>query len=129
LHIAFFRQAIAGDIVLWWRGDSSQHRNGRGGWMLVGEIKSQIQSIWNDFWAGGLANPLAVMEQITYLLFIKRLDELQTLEEAKSTTLNIPLERGIFPEGFDGRRTRKPGETICKRATYFGRRRQGEGRA
>jgi hypothetical protein len=40
-----------------------------------------------------------------YLLFIKRLDELQTLEEAKSTTLNIPLERGIFPEGFDGRRT------------------------
>ena len=43
--------------------------------MLVGEIKSQIQSIWDDFWAGGLANPLAVMEQITYLLFIKRLDE------------------------------------------------------
>jgi type I restriction enzyme M protein len=73
--------------------------------MLVGEIKSQIQSIWNDFWPGGLSNPLAVMEQITYLLFIKRLDELQTLEEAKSTTLNIPLERGIFPEGFDGRRT------------------------
>jgi len=33
--------------------------------MLVGEIKSQIQSIWNDFWAGGLSNPLAVMEQIT----------------------------------------------------------------
>jgi type I restriction enzyme M protein len=49
--------------------------------MLVGEIKSQIQSIWNDFWAGGLSNPLAVMEQVTYLLFIKRLDELQTLAE------------------------------------------------
>ena len=78
--------------------------------MLVGEIKSQIQSIWDDFWAGGLANPLAVMEQITYLLFIKRLDELQTLEENKSTTLNIPLERRIFPEGCDGRRTKKPGE-------------------
>jgi type I restriction enzyme M protein len=78
--------------------------------MLVGEIKSQIQSIWNDFWAGGLSNPLAVMEQITYLLFIKRLDELQTREEAKSTTLNIALERRIFPEGFDGRRTKKPGE-------------------
>ena len=54
--------------------------------MLVGEIKSQIQSIWDDFWAGGLSNPLAVMEQITYLLFIKRLDELQTLEENKSAT-------------------------------------------
>jgi type I restriction enzyme M protein len=71
--------------------------------MLVGEIKSQIQSIWNDFWAGGLSNPLAVMEQITYLLFIKRLDELQTLEENKATTLNIPMERRIFPEGKDGR--------------------------
>jgi hypothetical protein len=71
--------------------------------MLVGEIKSQIQSIWNDFWAGGLSNPLAVMEQITYLLFIKRLDELQTLEESKATALNIPIERRIFPEGKDGR--------------------------
>jgi type I restriction enzyme M protein len=78
--------------------------------MLVGEIKSQIQSIWNDFWAGGLSNPLAVMEQITYLLFIKRLDELQTLEENKSTTLNIQMERRIFPEGYDGRRTKKPGD-------------------
>jgi type I restriction enzyme M protein len=44
--------------------------------VLVGEIRNQIDGIWNDFWAGGVANPLAVMEQITYLLFIKRLDEL-----------------------------------------------------
>jgi type I restriction enzyme M protein len=78
--------------------------------MLVGEIKSQIRSIWDDFWAGGLSNPLAVMEQITYLLFIKRLDELQTLEEGRATTLKRPMERRIFPAGFDGRRTKKPGE-------------------
>ena len=67
--------------------------------MLTGEIRNQIDSIWNDFWAGGIANPLSVMEQMTYLLFIKRLDELHTLEERKSQSLKIPRERCIFPEG------------------------------
>lgn len=71
--------------------------------MLVGEIRSQIDSIWNDFWSGGVSNPLSVIEQITYLLFIKRLDEMQSLEEQKARTLNTPLERRIFPEGVDGR--------------------------
>jgi type I restriction enzyme M protein len=70
--------------------------------VLTGEIRNQIDSIWNDFWAGGVANPLSVIEQITYLLFIKRLDELHTLEERKSQRLNIPMERRIFPEGMDG---------------------------
>src|SRR5205807_9895451 len=74
-----------------------------GGYMLTGEIRSQIDSIWNDFWSGGVSNPLSVIEQITYLLFIKRLDELQTVEERKATTLNIPLERRIFPTGRDDR--------------------------
>lgn len=69
--------------------------------MLTGDIRNQIDSIWNDFWAGGVANPLSVIEQITYLLFIKRLDELQTLEERKSGTLKQPMERRIFPEGED----------------------------
>jgi type I restriction enzyme M protein len=71
--------------------------------MLTGEIRSQIDSIWNDFWSGGVSNPLSVIEQITYLLFIKRLDELQTVEEKKATTLSIPLERQIFPKGKDER--------------------------
>jgi len=74
--------------------------------MIVGEIRSQIDSIWNiwnDFWSGGLSNPLSVMEQITYLLFIKRLDELQTVEERKASMLKQPLARRIFPEGRDGR--------------------------
>jgi type I restriction enzyme M protein len=71
--------------------------------MIVGEVKSQIDSIWNDFWSGGLSNPLSVMEQITYLLFIKRLDELHTREEAKAATLKIPMERSIFPSGNDAR--------------------------
>ena len=71
--------------------------------MIVGEIKNQIDGIWNDFWSGGLSNPLSVMEQITYLLFIKRLDELQTVEERKAAMLKKPLERRIFPEGDDPR--------------------------
>jgi type I restriction enzyme M protein len=69
--------------------------------MLTGEIRRQIDSIWDDFWSGGVSNPLSVIEQITYLLFIKRLDELQTLEERKAAVLKKPLERRIFPEGRD----------------------------
>jgi type I restriction enzyme M protein len=71
--------------------------------MLTGELRNQIDGIWNDFWSGGLSNPLQVIEQITHLIFIKRLDEMQELEERKATTLGKPIERRIFPEGFDGR--------------------------
>lgn len=69
--------------------------------MLTGELRSQVDSIWNAFWSGGVSNPLEVMEQITYLLFLRRLDDLQTLEENKATRLKKPLERQIFPEGKD----------------------------
>ena len=78
--------------------------------MLTGELRNQIDGIWNDFWSGGLANPLQVIEQITYLIFIKRLDEMQELEERKATTLGSPIERRIFPEGADER-----GEPYAKR--------------
>lgn len=71
--------------------------------MLVGEIRNQIDSIWHDFWSGGLSNPLAVMEQITYLLFIKRLDDLQLVDEARAEQLKTPIERRIFPKGKDAR--------------------------
>src|SRR5260370_27188411 len=66
--------------------------------MLKNEIRNQIDQIWNAFWSGGISNPLEVIEQITYLLFIKRLDELQTLEELKATRLKVPIERRLFPE-------------------------------
>ena len=72
--------------------------------MLTGEIRSQIDAIWNAFWSGGISNPLEVIEQITYLLFIRRLDELQQGEEAKSLRLNAPIERRIFPEGKDAKK-------------------------
>lgn len=69
--------------------------------MLTGEIRSQVDQIWNAFWSGGVSNPLSVIEQITYLLFIKRLDDLQTLEENKAANLGIPMERRVFPDGDD----------------------------
>jgi len=69
--------------------------------MITGAIKSQIDQIWNAFWSGGISNPLEVIEQITYLLFIRRLDDLYTLEENKANRLKQPIERRIFPKGKD----------------------------
>jgi len=71
--------------------------------MLTGELRSQIDRIWDSFWTGGISNPLEVIEQLTYLLFIRRLDDLHTLEERKSARLKRPMARRIFPEGKDPR--------------------------
>ena len=71
--------------------------------MLTGEIRSQVDAIWNAFWSGGISNPLEVIEQITYLLFIRRLDDLQTVEELKASRLGTPVERVVFPAGKDPR--------------------------
>lgn len=62
--------------------------------MLTSSLKSQIDKIWTTFWSGGISNPLTVIEQITYLLFIRRLDELQIREENKARytgTLQNPI--------------------------------------
>src|ERR1700733_5991994 len=70
--------------------------------MLTGEIRGQIDQIWNAFWMGGISNPLEVIEQITYLLFLKRLDELHTLEENKAARLKLKqIERRVIPAGKD----------------------------
>lgn len=71
--------------------------------MLTGELRSQVDSIWNAFWSGGISNPLEVMEQITYLLFIRRLDDAHTLEESKAQMLKRPMAMRIFPEGQDAK--------------------------
>src|SRR5215469_12561367 len=71
--------------------------------MITGEIKNQIDRIWDSFWSGGISNPLEVIEQITYLLFIRRLDDLHTLEENKANRLKQPMERRIFPKGKDAK--------------------------
>lgn len=70
--------------------------------MVTGELRSKIDAVWNAFWAGGIANPLEVIEQITYLLFMRGLDEAHTREENKANRLGRPIERRIFPAGKDG---------------------------
>ncbi len=52
--------------------------------VITGELKSRIDRVWDAFWSGGISNPLEVIEQITYLLFLRRLDDLQTLAESKA---------------------------------------------
>ncbi len=69
--------------------------------MLTGELRSQIDSVWNAFWSGGISNPMEVLEQITYLLFIRRLDDAHTLEESKALVLKKPIKNPVFPDGKD----------------------------
>ncbi|PWL32653.1 MAG: N-6 DNA methylase [Fluviicola sp. XM-24bin1] len=64
--------------------------------MITGELKSQVDKIWTSFWNGGISNPLTVIEQFTYLLFIRRLDERQMTEEKKANLIKKPLSTIIF---------------------------------
>lgn len=69
--------------------------------MLDAKLRGQVDKVWNEFWTGGISNPLEIIEQITYLLFLKRLDDLQILEDNKSIRLKKPKENKIFPKGKD----------------------------
>jgi type I restriction enzyme M protein len=69
--------------------------------MITGELKSRVDRIWDAFWSGGIANPLEVMEQITYLLFIRRLDDLQTAKENRANRLGVAIDAPIFAAGDD----------------------------
>src|ERR1700693_5673481 len=71
--------------------------------MLTGEVRGQVDRIWDAFWSGGISNPLEVIEQITYLLFLRRLDDLHTLAEKKAARLKRPIDRRVFPDGNDPR--------------------------
>ena len=64
--------------------------------MITGELKSKIDRIWDTMWSGGISNPLSVIEQLTYLLFIKRLDELHALGERKAVRIGKPIEKPLF---------------------------------
>ena len=65
--------------------------------MITGELKNKIDKIWETFWTGGITNPLVVIEQFTYLLFIKQLDEVETRREADAMILGFEPDR-IFSE-------------------------------
>ncbi len=66
--------------------------------MITGELRSQVDKIWEAFWTGGISNPLTVIEQFTYLLFIRRLDENQLLEEKKASMTGAPLKNSFYTE-------------------------------
>ena len=63
--------------------------------MITGELKNRIDSLWEIFWTGGLTNPLDVIEQITYLMFIRDLDDSDNLRAKESAMLGLPY-RSIF---------------------------------
>ena len=75
--------------------------------MLSNELRKQVDKVWSTFWSGGMANPLEIIEQITYLLFLKRIDDLQVLAENKSLRLKKPIEKNFFPEGKENMRWSK----------------------
>lgn len=64
--------------------------------MITGELRNKIDRIWETFWTGGITNPLDVIEQFTYLLFIKQLDDVETTKENEANFLGVPFE-SIFP--------------------------------
>ncbi|RTQ53271.1 SAM-dependent DNA methyltransferase [Hymenobacter gummosus] len=64
--------------------------------MLTKELRSKIDRVWEAFWTGGLSNPITVIEQMTYLLFIRRLDDLQTQREQKAAFLKKDIENPIY---------------------------------
>ena len=65
--------------------------------MITGELKNKIDKIWDDMYSYGIANPLTVIEQLTYLFFIRSLDEVETANERQDSLLGITTDR-IFPE-------------------------------
>ena len=69
--------------------------------VVTGELRRQVDKVWDAFWSGGIANPVEVIEQITYLLFIKRLDDLQLLAEKKAARFGDEVDNPVFPDGYD----------------------------
>jgi type I restriction enzyme M protein len=73
--------------------------------MLTGEVRNKIDKIWSDIWAGGISNPLTVIEQLTYLMFIRSLDE-KELENESFESLGGETITKIFPQDEDGQSMR-----------------------
>ncbi len=64
--------------------------------MITGDLKNKIDRIWETFWTGGITNPLDVIEQFTYLLFIKQLDDVETTKENEANFYQVEYE-SMFP--------------------------------
>ena len=64
--------------------------------MITGELKNKIDGIWDIFWSSGMTNPLTVIEQITYLMFIKILDDNELRKEANAAAFDMDVVDPIF---------------------------------
>lgn len=64
--------------------------------MITGDLKNKIDRMWDAFWSGGISNPLEVIEQITYLMFIRRLDDVQTRKERVASRTGKPIVNPIY---------------------------------
>lgn len=64
--------------------------------MITGELKNKIDGIWDIFWSSGMTNPLTVIEQITYLMFIKILDDNELRKEANAAAFDMPVVDPTF---------------------------------
>ena len=73
--------------------------------MITGELKNKIDSLWDTFAAGGLVNPLSVIEQITYLMFIHDLDDSDNLRAKEADMLGLPYQSIFAGEVQVGDRT------------------------
>lgn len=73
--------------------------------MLTGEIRNKVDKIWTDIWAGGITNPLTVIEQLTYLMFIRSLDEKELEKESLEAFSDEKIPK-IFPQDEDGQNMR-----------------------
>lgn len=83
--------------------------------MLSSQLKSKIRQLWDAFWSGGIANPLTAIEQITYLVFLKRLEDLDIEREKTARNANRPYQSIYdFPAISDssGKVIRPAGETF-----------------
>ena len=64
--------------------------------MITGELKNKIDGMWDIFWSSGMTNPLTVIEQLTYLMFIKILDDNETRKESNAAIFGMEVEDPIF---------------------------------
>lgn len=67
--------------------------------MITGEIKTQIDNIWDTFWTGGITNSITILEQMTYLFFMKMLDDAQLKKESNAALLGVKVKDPVFEEG------------------------------
>ncbi len=67
--------------------------------MITGEIKNRIDQIWDTFFVAGITNPITVLEQMTYIFFMKMLDDKQLQEEENARDWDAEVKNPTFPDG------------------------------